>query len=161
MAPSSSSVRKTRPVYPSGWSELDNLLGGGLLSPGLMTLVVGEGQSDKTQCALYTAYHPRGVCAHAPPHPFQSGSFRGDGLSQLQGLLAQFREHPYDEPGKERDRLFPEGSRRTLGDMLELRLELPEEETRSGIGFFLTWDSAILRDRLERATDTTLRQRIG
>eukprot|EP01042_Synura_sphagnicola_P003505 gene3505-4354_t len=55
MVPSSSSVRKTRPVYPSGWSELDNLLGGGLLSPGLMTLVVGEGQSDKTQCALYTA----------------------------------------------------------------------------------------------------------
>eukprot|EP00969_Alexandrium_andersonii_P212686 9391100-Alexandrium_andersonii.AAC.1 len=45
--------------------------------------------------------------------------------------------------------------------MLELRLELPEEETRSGIGFFLTWDSATLRDRLERATDTTLRQRIG
>eukprot|EP00981_Chlorochromonas_danica_P007323 scaffold1688_cov296-Ochromonas_danica.AAC.2 len=55
MAPSSSSVTKTRPVYPSGWSELDNLLGGGLLSPGLMTLVVGEGQSGKTQCALYTA----------------------------------------------------------------------------------------------------------
>eukprot|EP00981_Chlorochromonas_danica_P015659 scaffold14351_cov388-Ochromonas_danica.AAC.1 len=27
----------------------------GPLSPGLMTLVVGEGQSDKTQCALYTA----------------------------------------------------------------------------------------------------------
>lgn len=55
MTPSSSSVRKARPVYPSGWSELDNLLGGGLLSPGLMTLVVGEGQSGKTQCALYTA----------------------------------------------------------------------------------------------------------